>query len=81
MPTNLLEIRDVREARMFEASWAPEMSRRRRPSSGRRGGRRPAPEGAGGLTGPASHTPVLAGELIELLDPRPGQVADRLHVR
>ena len=75
MPTNLLEIRDVREARRFEASWAPEMSRRRRQSSARRGGRRPAPEGAGGLSGPATHTPVLAGELLELLDPRPGQVA------
>jgi 16S rRNA (cytosine1402-N4)-methyltransferase len=31
--------------------------------------------GGGGLTGPASHTPVLAGELIEMLDPRPGQTA------
>ena len=30
---------------------------------------------------PQTHVPVLAGELIEALDPRPGQIADRLHAR
>jgi 16S rRNA (cytosine1402-N4)-methyltransferase len=63
----LLEIRDAREA------CPPEMSRRRRVSSGRRGGRPPA--GSAPATAPGSHTPVLAGELLELLGPAPGQTA------
>ncbi len=67
MPMKLLEIRDAREGR------PPEMSRRRRSSSGRRGGRPPA--GSAPAPAPGSHTPVLAGELLELLDPAPGQTA------
>ncbi len=67
MPIKLLEIRDAREG------CPPEMSRRRRSSSGRRGGRPPA-AGAPSIA-PGSHTPVLAGELLELLGPAPGQTA------
>jgi 16S rRNA (cytosine1402-N4)-methyltransferase len=67
--TKLLESRETREL------CAPEMSRRRRSGSGRRGARATG-SSSGGIPGaPASHTPVLAGELVELLDPRPGQTA------
>jgi 16S rRNA (cytosine1402-N4)-methyltransferase len=58
----------------------PELAKRRRGGSGRRGdGPRPGRQ-SGGPAGPqagrgASHTPVLAGELLELLDPQPGQTA------
>lgn len=69
MSTKLLESRETREL------CAPEMSRRRRSGSGRRGARATG-SSSGGIPGaPASHTPVLAGELVELLDPRPGQTA------
>jgi len=56
---------------------APELARRRRgaregarPAAGRRGARGSDSTCAGG-----SHTPVLAAELLELLDPQPGQTA------
>jgi len=59
----------------------PELARRRRgpgeaarPSAGRRG-RAPAGARVQRADGGASHTPVLAGELLELLDPREGQTA------
>jgi 16S rRNA (cytosine1402-N4)-methyltransferase len=68
---------DERESR------APESARRRRGAgdTGRaqRGRRGPAAGAAGSdcgvVTGQASHTPVLADELIERLDPHPGQLA------
>jgi 16S rRNA (cytosine1402-N4)-methyltransferase len=65
---------------------APELARRRRgagdPARSARGRRSGLPEGPGARTSPAggdggqgSHTPVLASELLELLDPREGQLA------
>ncbi len=79
MSTTLLDmtLRDECEGR------APELARRRRGAGdsglAQRGRRGPAagPAGAdcGAVTGQASHTPVLADELIEQLDPRPGQLA------
>jgi 16S rRNA (cytosine1402-N4)-methyltransferase len=64
----------------------PELARRRRGSGesgrsarGRRAGATDGPDArapaAGGDGGQTSHTPVLASELLELLDPRPGQLA------
>ncbi|HEX4436726.1 MAG TPA: 16S rRNA (cytosine(1402)-N(4))-methyltransferase RsmH [Solirubrobacteraceae bacterium] len=71
MSTTLLEIRSGAPEAF------PEMAKRRRGGGSRRGderrGRRLA---ASPVTGEgASHLPVLAGELLELLDPQPGQVA------
>lgn len=69
----LLESRDSRDC-------TPELARRRRePKRAQRARRAASPGAAARAGGPAqgqtSHTPVLAGELIELLDPQPGQVA------
>jgi 16S rRNA (cytosine1402-N4)-methyltransferase len=86
--TPLLEARDARERdrageRAAEREGCgPELARRRRGSGdgsraarARRGGA-PANRQAGGASGAgASHTPVLASELLELLDPRPAQLA------
>ena len=73
---------------------APELARRRRGSGesgrsarGRRAGAPPGPDASapvhGEQGGQVSHTPVLASELLELLDlPSPARPAgDRLHVR
>jgi 16S rRNA (cytosine1402-N4)-methyltransferase len=69
--TTLLEIGEGRIER-----GVPELGRRRR---GAGDGRRPAaprsPESAAGSGGIGSHTPVLAAELLEVLDPQPGQTA------
>jgi 16S rRNA (cytosine1402-N4)-methyltransferase len=57
-------------------SGAPELVRRRRGGGSRpssRPGSRPSPAGVERRAG--SHTPVLARELLSLLDPRPGQTA------
>ncbi|HEV7585080.1 MAG TPA: 16S rRNA (cytosine(1402)-N(4))-methyltransferase RsmH [Solirubrobacteraceae bacterium] len=73
--STLLEVTDQRLVR-----GAPELGRRRRgagePGRGA-GGRRARAAGAdGGSSGMgSSHTPVLAAELLELLDPQPGQTA------
>ena len=74
MSTTLLDARE-RENR------TPELARRR-PGSGEKGRPRRGRRGeagahgdCGGGTGLASHTPVLADELLERLDPRPGQLA------
>jgi 16S rRNA (cytosine1402-N4)-methyltransferase len=69
----LLESREIRDC-------APELTRRRREPRRRQRARRAgaAPAGAqagGGAPGQGSHTPVLADELIELLDPQPAQLA------
>jgi len=79
--TTLLDLRDARECE----SRAPELVRRRRGKgeSARARGRRPGAAAAAdarasalGSSGEqASHTPVLASELLELLDPQPGQLA------
>jgi 16S rRNA (cytosine1402-N4)-methyltransferase len=78
-----LELARARECE----SRAPELARRRRgagePSRPGRGARRTSDSedmdarmpAAGDAGGQASHTPVLASELLELLDPRPGQLA------
>ncbi len=75
MSTMLLEGRDTRECE----SRAPELARRRRDSArsarARRAGSDARPPAGGGAPGHASHTPVLASELLELLDPRAGQLA------
>jgi 16S rRNA (cytosine1402-N4)-methyltransferase len=76
--TTLLESREPRDC----GSRAPELARRRRgggESNRSPRGRRPA-EAAGShacaaADAHASHTPVLASELVELLDPQPGQLA------
>jgi 16S rRNA (cytosine1402-N4)-methyltransferase len=76
--TTLLDARDTCELQ----SRAPELAKRRRgagesgrPPRRRRAGSAPA-QGAGGVpAGDGSHTPVLASELLELLDPKPGQLA------
>ena len=74
MSTTLL---DIREARKAEAC-APELARRRRGAGDAARPRRTghgAGEACGGSPAGASHTPVLARELLELLDPKPGQTA------
>jgi 16S rRNA (cytosine1402-N4)-methyltransferase len=62
----------------------PELAKRRRgagdsarPSQGRRAGRGLPQAGCnpGGATAQSSHTPVLAEELLDQLDPQPGQTA------
>jgi 16S rRNA (cytosine1402-N4)-methyltransferase len=82
----LLELRDARERECDRPGEregrAPELARRRRGGGegarsqrARRAGT-PAGQPAGGIDGvEASHTPVLAAELLELLDPQPGQLA------
>src|SRR6202035_1104188 len=73
----LLEIEDGRSPER----WAPDLARRRRGGeaprrpAGRRAGRTAAEEGRGGPGASASHTPVLADELLEVLDPQAGQTA------
>jgi 16S rRNA (cytosine1402-N4)-methyltransferase len=77
--TTTLDIRDGRGA----DACAPELTRRRRGagekqrggSQGRRSSRSPAQALQGEDAARASHMPVMANELIELLDPRPGQLA------
>jgi 16S rRNA (cytosine1402-N4)-methyltransferase len=71
--TTLVEMRDGRVER-----GVPELGRRRRGGEAGRGERRAAR--AAGAQGQepgvgSSHTPVLADELLELLDPQPGQTA------
>jgi 16S rRNA (cytosine1402-N4)-methyltransferase len=54
---------------------APELARRRRGAGGEG---RPRPDRRAArhqANAPAAHTPVLAGELLDLLDPQPGQTA------
>jgi 16S rRNA (cytosine1402-N4)-methyltransferase len=77
--TMLLEGRDTRDCE----SRTPELARRRRDSARSARSRR-AGAGAGSdvrspargdAPGQTSHTPVLASELLELLDPREGQLA------
>ncbi|MGA2319807.1 MAG: 16S rRNA (cytosine(1402)-N(4))-methyltransferase RsmH [Solirubrobacteraceae bacterium] len=72
----LLEIRDG----LGSEAHAPELARRRRgsrearASEGRQGGRGGTDDHGRSRAG-ASHTPVLAAELLELLDPQAGQTA------
>jgi 16S rRNA (cytosine1402-N4)-methyltransferase len=86
VPTTLLDASDVREpGRGGECpgdrdSRLPELAKRRRGSGeGSRSARARRTGGAAsrpaGGAGAASHTPVLANELLELLDPRPAQLA------
>ncbi len=78
MSTTLLETRETRECE----GRAPELAKRRRgqgdsarSSRARRAGAPGARSAGAAPAGQASHTPVLASELLELLDPRPGQLA------
>jgi 16S rRNA (cytosine1402-N4)-methyltransferase len=67
----LLENRELRDC-------APELARRRREPKRQQRARRAGAAAAyvdGAAQGQASHIPVLAGELLELLDPQPGQLA------
>jgi 16S rRNA (cytosine1402-N4)-methyltransferase len=71
---------DIRESRGGgQDGRALELARRRRraPDTGRAPSARRAARAAtaGGRGAGISHTPVLAGELLELLDPQPGQTA------
>ncbi len=79
------EGREQLDGRALEGR-APELARRRRGSGesarsarGRRSGAAAGPDARppahGEEGGQVSHTPVLASELLELLDPRPGQLA------
>jgi 16S rRNA (cytosine1402-N4)-methyltransferase len=65
------------ESRILPGGTTPELARRRRGAGdgGRARSGRPErqPAAAGGAG--ASHTPVLAEELLEVLDPQPGQTA------
>jgi 16S rRNA (cytosine1402-N4)-methyltransferase len=76
-----LDLRDTREARECDARM-PELARRRRGAGGpsrnpraRRDAAALGRDASGGERSQASHTPVMAGELLELLDPKPGQLA------
>jgi 16S rRNA (cytosine1402-N4)-methyltransferase len=75
--TTLLEGAEGRRA----AACSPELARRRRGASdgsraaGGRQGRSPARGLGARAAAGASHTPVLAGELLGLLDPQAGQTA------
>jgi 16S rRNA (cytosine1402-N4)-methyltransferase len=75
--TTLLETRDARDCE----GRAPELARRRRGQGESARSARARRSGAGAqgadaaAAGQTSHTPVLASELLELLDPRPGQLA------
>jgi 16S rRNA (cytosine1402-N4)-methyltransferase len=77
----LLDASDIREARELRAGCGPELARRRRGSG--EAGRPPASRRQNralaqppvGADGRASHTPVLADELLESLAPKPGQTA------
>ncbi|HEX5851774.1 MAG TPA: 16S rRNA (cytosine(1402)-N(4))-methyltransferase RsmH, partial [Solirubrobacteraceae bacterium] len=80
----LLELSEIDGAREIRASEgvAPELAKRRRGGGeGARSSRRaaraasPADCAASASQSGGSHIPVLAGELLELLDPKPGQVA------
>ena len=79
MSTMLLESTDGRSPE----SRVPESARRRRRGGGgmsprgrgTRAGRVPAREPWGPAPAGSSHTPVLAGELVEVLHPEPGQTA------
>jgi 16S rRNA (cytosine1402-N4)-methyltransferase len=77
--TTLLEGRELRGTEPFGVALA---RRRRgsgdgvRPASARRAARAVAEASSeAGSDARSSHTPVLAGELLELLDPEPGQTA------
>ena len=72
MSMTLPEISDSRRL----ANRVPELARRRRGDGGRakRAQRQPSPAGVLSPSG-AAHLPVLARELLELLDPQPGQTA------
>jgi 16S rRNA (cytosine1402-N4)-methyltransferase len=69
---------DIADGRHSEGQ-PPELARRRRGdarrSSAARQAARAAAASAGAGFASASHTPVLAGELLELLGPQPGQTA------
>jgi 16S rRNA (cytosine1402-N4)-methyltransferase len=76
--TTLLDSGELRSC----DSWAPELAKRRRGgresarvTRGRRAGASAAQAAPTGAQGEASHTPVLASELLEVLDPQPGQLA------
>src|SRR3984957_15767411 len=79
----LLETRDMgeREHPGERESCGPELARRRRGGDGSRSGRArraggPVSQASGGMRAQeASHTPVLASELLDLLNPQPGQLA------
>jgi 16S rRNA (cytosine1402-N4)-methyltransferase len=80
--TTLLELSDIDSSREIRASIgpAPELAKRRRGAgngarASRRAARATGPADCSATGSRASHTPVLAGELLELLGPKPGQVA------
>ena len=82
MSTMLLELSDIDSACEIRASVgvAPELAKRRRGAgegarTSRRAARATNPTDFAASQGPTSHIPVLAGELLELLGPQPGQVA------
>ena len=83
MSMTLLEARDSRERERpgERESCGPELARRRRGGDGSRSPRArragaPESQPSGGMRAQeASHTPVLASELLDLLDPQPGQLA------
>jgi 16S rRNA (cytosine1402-N4)-methyltransferase len=76
--TTVLEMREARECE----GRVLELARRRRgqgdsarSARGRRSGAATAQAAGAAAAEQTSHTPVLASELLELLDPRPGQLA------
>ncbi len=73
MSTTLLELLPG-GASAIESVGAPELAKRRRGDRPRSGRRRP-PAGSAPPLPPGTHVPVLAEELLQLLDPQPGQIA------
>ncbi len=74
MSTTLLELLPGGASRTFDSAGSPELAKRRRGDRPRSGRRRP-PAGSAPALPPGSHVPVLAEELLALLDPQPGQIA------
>jgi 16S rRNA (cytosine1402-N4)-methyltransferase len=76
--TTLLDVHGARDTRIADGC-GPELARRKRAGDGARQSRRAARTFTAAeceaACGRASHTPVLANELLEQLDPKPGQTA------
>jgi 16S rRNA (cytosine1402-N4)-methyltransferase len=73
--TTLLELVAVNESAKPDGQAPPELSRRRRGASARASRARRISGPARGAAPAGGHTPVLAEELLELIEPQPGQTA------
>jgi 16S rRNA (cytosine1402-N4)-methyltransferase len=73
--TTLLELVSVDEFADRGAQPPPELARRRRAAQSRPRSRARRMSGPARVAATGSHTPVLADELLDAIDPRPGQSA------